>query len=212
MRVVKDAITRRNEILDRAEELFIAKGFDSTSTNDILDAVGIARGTLYYHFRSKEEVMDALILRYGERYLSAAAKIADDTSIPLIERIFRVVGAMRFRETTQTDVLTHIHNPQNALMHQKLHSMTIRHMLPVFTQLVREGTGEGLFDTAFPEECVEMILTYAIVALDEADAEMTPERSATKLFAMMYHMERMLKAKEGTLTNAMKHLPGEDHE
>ena len=53
MRVVKEAEERRNEILDAADMLFADKGFDNTSTNDILEKVGIARGTLYYHFKSK---------------------------------------------------------------------------------------------------------------------------------------------------------------
>ncbi len=54
MRVVKEAEERRNEILDAADMLFFAdKGFDNTSTSDILEKVGIARGTLYYHFKSK---------------------------------------------------------------------------------------------------------------------------------------------------------------
>ena len=61
MRIVKDATERKNEILDAAEELFAAKGYDATSTGDILERVGIARGTLYYHFQSKEEILDALM-------------------------------------------------------------------------------------------------------------------------------------------------------
>jgi AcrR family transcriptional regulator len=61
MRVVKEAEERRNEILDAADELFGQKGFDGSSTNDILEKVGIARGTLYYHFKSKKDIMDALI-------------------------------------------------------------------------------------------------------------------------------------------------------
>ena len=64
MRIVKEAEERRNEILDAADELFGRKGFDGTSTNDILEKVGIARGTLYYHFKSKEDILDALIQRY----------------------------------------------------------------------------------------------------------------------------------------------------
>ena len=59
MRIVKEAEERKNEILDVAERLFGTKGFDNTSTNDILNEIGIARGTLYYHFKSKEEIINA---------------------------------------------------------------------------------------------------------------------------------------------------------
>ena len=47
MRVVKEAEERRNEILDAADMLFADKGFNNTSTSDIREKVGIARGTLY---------------------------------------------------------------------------------------------------------------------------------------------------------------------
>lgn len=45
MRIVKDAEERKNEILDVAERLFCAKGFDKASTNDILEEIGIASET-----------------------------------------------------------------------------------------------------------------------------------------------------------------------
>ena len=67
MRTVKEAEERKNEILDVAERLFGTKGFDNTSTSDILNEVGIARGTLYYHFKSKEDILDAMIDRMTGR-------------------------------------------------------------------------------------------------------------------------------------------------
>lgn len=67
VRVVKQAEERRDEILDAAEHLFATKGYAATTTNDLLDAVGIARDTLYRHFGSKEEVLDGLIRRHGDR-------------------------------------------------------------------------------------------------------------------------------------------------
>ena len=44
MRIVKEAAERKNEILDAAAELFAAKGYDETSTGDILDRVGMPGG------------------------------------------------------------------------------------------------------------------------------------------------------------------------
>jgi AcrR family transcriptional regulator len=61
MRVIKEPEERRNEILDTAETLFFTKGYGKTTVNDILQAIGIAKGTFYYYFKSKEEVMDAVL-------------------------------------------------------------------------------------------------------------------------------------------------------
>ena len=126
MRVVKEAEERKNEILDAADELFIQKGFNGTSTNDILEKVGIARGTLYYHFKSKEEIMDALIARYNARLLSAAQEIAAEKSIPVKERILHVVLALNLTGSGGEEIMEHIHKPQNALMHQKIQKRNSR--------------------------------------------------------------------------------------
>ena len=76
MRVVKEANVRKSEILDVAERLFRTKGFDGTSTTDILNEIGIARGTLYYHFKSKEDILDALIERMTGSLVAKASEIA----------------------------------------------------------------------------------------------------------------------------------------
>ena len=61
MRVVKEYDERKNEILDASEKLFLEKGYVQCTIKDILKAVDIARGTFYYYFESKEEVLDAVI-------------------------------------------------------------------------------------------------------------------------------------------------------
>ena len=81
MRIVKEAEERKNEILDVAEELFGTYGFDHTSTNDILNRVGIARGTLYYHFKSKEDILDAVIQRIVTKGMTKASKRPDAPEI-----------------------------------------------------------------------------------------------------------------------------------
>ena len=91
MRIVKEAQERKNEILDVAERLFCSKGFDNTSTNDILNEIGIARGTLYYHFKSKEDILDAMIERLTNQIVAKAAIIALDDTIPVLERLTRTI-------------------------------------------------------------------------------------------------------------------------
>ena len=98
MRIVKDAHERKNEILDAAEALFAVKGYEETSTGDILSRVGIARGTLYYHFQSKEEILDALIERMTRNLIARAGKVSEDRSLPVVERIVRTIASLNLEE------------------------------------------------------------------------------------------------------------------
>ena len=63
MRIIKEYEERRKEILETAERLFLTKGYTKTTVNDILKEIGIAKGTFYHYFKSKEEVMDEIIMR-----------------------------------------------------------------------------------------------------------------------------------------------------
>lgn len=214
MRIVKDAEERRNEILDAADELFGRKGFAATSTNDILEKVGIARGTLYYHFKSKEDIMDALIERYGNRMLGAVRDIAADKSIPVIERIIRSVMAMNLSGNSSHEIMEHIHKPENALMHQKIQKVIIGGITPVLAEIIREGIEQGLFRTPFPYECMEMVVIYANTIFDSDMVSMTDGDLATRMEAFVFHVERLLGAESGSLMSVMQIFGGgsEGHE
>ncbi|WP_449600267.1 TetR/AcrR family transcriptional regulator [Paenibacillus sp. Marseille-Q9583] len=204
MRVVKEAEERRNEIIDAAEELFSQKGFDGTSTNDILEKVGIARGTLYHHFKSKEDIMDALIERYSVRLLGAAQEIAADKSIPVVERIIRVVMALNLSGGSSKEIMEHIHKPQNALMHQKIEKVIINGVTPILTEIIHEGIQQRLFHTPYPYECMEMVVIYANTVFDDDMVHLTNEERASRIQAFVFNVERLLGVKSGSLTDVMQ--------
>jgi AcrR family transcriptional regulator len=204
MRVVKEAEERRNEIIDAADELFSQKGFDGTSTNDILEKVGIARGTLYHHFKSKEDIMDALIERYSVRLLGAAQEIAADKSIPVVERIIRVVMALNLSGGSSKEIMEHIHKPQNALMHQKIEKVIINGVTPILTEIIHEGVQQGLFHTPYPYECMEMVVIYANTVFDDDMVQLTNEERASRIQAFVFNVERLLGVKSGSLIDVMQ--------
>lgn len=217
MRIVKEAEERKNEILDAAGELFSQKGFDRTSTGDILEKVGIARGTLYYHFKSKEDIMDSLIERSTVRILSAAQKAAADKTIPVIERIINVILALNIQsdsssDTTGQEMIEHMHSPQNALMHQKTQKVILANITPILADIIREGIKEGLFSTPFPYESMEMATTYASIAFDDDDTiEVTEETRNTRMQAFVFNMERLLGAEGGSFAESMMRIFGQEN-
>lgn len=208
MRTVKEAEERKNEILDRANELFCEKGFEGTSTNDILKAVGIARGTLYYHFKSKGDIMDALIERYNKHILNAAKSAAQNHELTIYERMIKVILSMRLSQysTQSEELIEHIHKPQNILMHQKIQKVIIQGITPILSDLIKEGIQQGLFDTQVPYECMEMMMIYATTLLDSGLIELTQEEQYLRIKALFINMERMLGCKAGDLKECMRLL------
>ena len=153
MRVIKDADQRKNEILDAAEHLFGTKGFDNTSTTDILNETGIARGTLYYHFKSKEELLDSMISRMTKRFVEKARKIAEQKEVPVLKRLTTMMLALNGNYSNfNQEILQQVHKPQNALMHQKMQNCLMSEINPLITILIREGTAQGICQTDYPEE------------------------------------------------------------
>ncbi len=203
MRIVKDAEERRNEILDVAERLFCAKGFDNTSTNDILEEIGIARGTLYYHFKSKEDILDAMIERLTNQMLEKAAVIALDESIPVLERLTRTMLSLNIDNELGDMVMEQVHRPQNALMHQKLENMLLGRVNKLITKIAEDGIKQGIMYTDYPAEAVEMIMTYSYIAFDSM-VHYSEEEEQRKIMGFVYHAERVLGMESGALLEAMK--------
>ena len=208
MRIVKDAAERKNEILDAAEELFAARGYEETSTGDILKRVGIARGTLYYHFQSKEEILDALIGRIGQTLIARARKEAEDRSVPVVERIVRTIASLNMETGDASighEVLEQVHKPQNALMHQKMQQSLLDGVVPVISSLVEEGNAQGVFHADYPRETTEMLVLYSSIAFDSRFG-LTPGQMAVRVQAFIHNAEKLLGAESGSLEKPMAPL------
>ena len=88
--------SRREEILQVAAQLFASKGFEATSIREIGDAAGILSGSLYHHFKSKEEMLHDLLQRFVNKlvpmYEAVIAEQSDagDTLSRLIEAGLRI--------------------------------------------------------------------------------------------------------------------------
>lgn len=198
MRTIKEPAERKNEILDAAQELFTQKGFDGTSTNDILEKVGIARGTLYYHFKSKEDIMDALIERYNMEILTAAKEISEDKSIPLLERMARIIKAINVSENEGQEIIEHIHKPQNALLHNKIQNAIISSITPILAEIVHEGNEQGVFDTPFPYESMEMVIVYMSTIFEQDMEQLSKEKQIERMKALAFNVERLFGAEKGS--------------
>lgn len=199
MRVVKEAAERKNEILDIAEQLFVAKGFDNTSTNDILQEIGIARGTLYYHFKSKEDILDAMIDRLTKQLVEKSKEILSQQDMPVLQRLAMMTLALNISKgNLGHEILEQVHKPQNALMHQKMQKSVLSGITPLITSLIEESITQGICQTDYPAEVVEMTLLYYNTMFDDL-MELNEETKRRKLTAFIYNLERLLQMDPGSM-------------
>ena len=97
-----------NLILDVSQRLFIEKGYDNTTIQDIIDELGgLTKGAIYHHFSSKQDILDAVIERlFAKNTLSASwRKIQSDTDITGGEKLKRMLAAALTDEQVKIDNL-----------------------------------------------------------------------------------------------------------
>lgn len=200
MRVTKSADDRKNEILDVANDLFTSKGFDETSISDIQSQVGIARGTLYYHFKSKEEILDSLINRYTEIITSKAQEVSENKKIPVMERLEITLKSLNITLIGGEPLINELHAPQNSLMHEKSRVAILKSITPIIANIIEEGEKEEVFSTPFPYETVELLMTYVLSVFDSSSMKLTKKESTKRIESFILNAEKVLGTKEGELS------------
>jgi AcrR family transcriptional regulator len=199
MRTVKEPEIRKSEILDTAEKLFTVKGYEAATINDILEAVQIAKGTFYYYFKSKEDVLDGIVKRQIDAGLEKAQAIAADPKLGVEEKLLSVILAQKPKKTVKKKVLPVIHKPANALLHQKILSEYVLRLSPILSGILQEGINQKIFSTPYPKEITEILLTAGLVIFDTAYFHWTQEEQIQRISAFIYTIERLTGAKQGSL-------------
>lgn len=179
MRTVKEHDERKTEILDTAKSLFLSKGYDKTTINDILKAIGIAKGTFYHYFKSKEEVMEAVVMRVIEQDMVIAREIAANTELSALDKIIQYLLAQLPNENDEkSDMIEQFPNVENALMKQRAMEGTLQHICPILAEIIEEGNEKGEFQTPFPLEAIQFLIAGIQTLLDER--MMTPDEETMK--------------------------------
>lgn len=208
MKVSKEYNERRNEILDISGSLFSTKGYSKCTINDILDAVGIAKGTFYYYFKSKEEVLDAIIDRVAEIVVAKVEVAASNPELSPVMKMLHTILSMRIESEVDSHLMEELHKPENALMHQKSLSSMVTRVTPVLANIVKEGIDQGLFKSDFPTQYMQIFLTASITLLDDGIFQIKQEEQQMTLRALIALLEKMLGVTDETFWNVAKQYWG----
>lgn len=156
-RIVKDPIERRREIMNKAIELFLDKGYDKTSVNSIVEELKIAKGTFYHYFKSKEEILYEIIDESVEEYSERIKKDLNVLSGAGNKMQF-ILKKLLMPSDLSDQLIVSIEDDENAMMHQILEKKFYKKFHPILVEIIKEGTKEGIFDITYPVEITEILL------------------------------------------------------
>ncbi len=146
-------------ILEVSTRLFLEKGYDNTSLQDIINELGnLTKGAIYHHFRSKEDIFDAMATKLGESNRLYFYKIMIDTTLTGVEKLKKIVSINVNNLTTQQL----IHATPNLLDNPRFLSIQVREIQDVVTPefiapIVEMGIEDGSIRTDKPYEVAEAI-------------------------------------------------------
>lgn len=94
-RAVLPGEDRREAILDAALDVFSSRGFSAARLEDVAARAGIAKGTVYLHFRSKQDLFEQLVIRTILPVIERMGALAADPEVSAREAVERLHGFFR---------------------------------------------------------------------------------------------------------------------
>ena len=210
-RIVKEHEERRTEILDAAQELFFRKGFDETSVNDILEKVGVSKGTFYYYFESKMALLDQMAERQAHHHLAQWRTIIDDPAMNALQKLNAVFDRSRSIKAQNREMTLLLLRVYYREENDRLRKHFMDKLLAIaggeLARIVEQGVAEGAFDTPYPWDAIRIIfkLTEEVSrdAVDLIEKSFQDPRyvdQAMERYRICQHaLERILGAAPGTI-------------
>ena len=198
IRVMKEHSVRKKEILDIAEKLFAEKGYDQTSIQSIIDEIGIAKGTFYHYFSSRNSLLDGLVNRIVEEIREILDRMINRTDLDPVEKVASISGSLASVGAGREKLMEYIHEERNAHIHLKIEKRVIPLITPYMEKIIEEGNEKGVFDVKYPRATAVALLGVFDAIFEgrhEGSGRQPPEIKLVK--AAFEINERILGTKPG---------------
>lgn len=178
-------------ILSVSSKLFLEKGYDKTSMQDIAETAGLSKGAIYHHFQSKDEIIKAVTEKQAqavqtamENWLSETASLNGRAQLQFIleknlesQEAHDLDDVMSVRMKSAEFVLSYMQD-------------CVDSDASFISEIIQKGIADGSLSAVFPEECAEAFLLLINVWCDPAVFRC----GAQKLTLRLQFLQHMMRA------------------
>ena len=198
---MKKGERRKRELLQIAYRMFISRGYENTSVDEIIEEAGIAKGTYYYYFETKEQMLEEVIGMMMDLETETAEQILK-AEIPIPQKIVGIITSLRPSQE-EMPIEGALMQPENIVMHEKSRKMIVEKAVPILSKVVEEGIEQGIFACDNIPERVRMLL---ILSSNTFDDRRFTSRDIEVFIDMI---EKLLGAEPGTMGFIRELIRGE---
>jgi len=195
------------------------KGYDGTSVANIIESVGISKGTFYHYFASKADLLDQIIERQSERVDETIDPIIEDDGKGAVEKfnaLFLTVGQYKAANKSVMMMLARmLYTEGNLILHNKMTRNRIKIVTPKLAQIVAQGISKGVFKVDSTVYAAEMILEmgnslgdeFGRIVMERVLSSTPKHQYLERCEAYDRAVERMIGAQEGSLCLFDREVP-----
>lgn len=189
--------SKREQILDALQELLKEQDIKNISVSDIAQRAGIAKGSIYYYFESKDAIIDALVERTYKTPLETAKAMVKQTELSPYQRMSTIFQAcqksskefLQSRRYMQEEALSQSVQEQ-AYLHHKYLKYLITELKPFLSEIIKQEIDKGLCIFDYPEELAEIVLIVLTIKLDNSIVPSSPEEIERCIRALILLLEK----------------------
>jgi AcrR family transcriptional regulator len=159
---LKAPAVRRAELINCAQGLFLTRGYERTTINDVISATGLSKGAFYHHFRAKEDLLEAIAERFARESLSFIEGLRADARLNALQRLNLLLALGRDWKRGHIAELkamfTTLLKPENAVLYHRIVEAAFAVLAPALASIIAQGEAEGVFDAGDPRTAADTLL------------------------------------------------------
>ena len=198
-RIVKEPDVRRAEIILAAKELFEKDGYATTPIEAIIKKAGIAKGTFYYYFKSKKEILSALVEGIGSEMEQLLNSIIETKHLTALEKLKLIFRGPEKKAITKYSVMEVIHKPENRELQEQLNVCGVAVIAPLIAKVFEQGFKEGVFKNRMTVESIQIFIAGTQFVLDSGLFDWSSPKRRAFLKSIQSILEQLVDVKPGML-------------
>lgn len=201
--------SKREEIIQTSLQLFMQKGYENTTINNIIGAANVSKGGMYHYFKSKEEVLDVVIHHLIDIDMERFVPIISNKKMNAIDKLNTISILSEDKPEKLMEITDCFSRNPNSLFDYRAEELSKERTIPIIEKVILQGVQEGIFQTAYPEEIAQIYFTLVSSIFDQLPKAISMEDIEKRIDACLHVISLALNINAAMLDPTKESMLGQ---